>query len=168
MSAKVFAKTGIAAAIAFAALSAAPAAHAQNFLNTNLTAMNNQFNQRMNAQMAQQRNAIVQRNLTDPRVMAAYRAGVCGYGLTPQQFAYKYAATGGCTAQGYANYNNTSRAIAANEGAAMQRYRMAQADRAEAMAAQQRGFYNNQYQRGMQLGGWRYTGVPGGTLWYRP
>ena len=157
-----------AAAASALCLAAGLPARAQNFLGADFNRMNNDLTAQMNARMAQQQQQIVQNNLNDPQVMAAYRAGVCGPGLTPQQFAYKYAATGGCTAQGYANYNNTSRQIANSDAAAMQRYRDAQAARAEAMAAQRQGYANNQYQQGMMLGGWRWVQTPSGPLWYRP
>lgn len=152
------------------ALCAVPAAQAQgmpDFTRMNLNGVNSNFNARLNGAMAQRQQQIVQDNLNNPQAMAAYRAGACGPGLTPQQFAYKYAATGGCTPQGYANYNNTTRQIAANDQAAYQRYQAAQAARAQAMAQQQQGFANNQYQTGMQLGGWRYSQT-NPTIWYRP
>ena len=160
------------AAVAALGAALAPAAQAQgmpDFTRMDLSRMNNNFNNQMNAQMAQRQQQIVQSNLNNPQVMAAYRAGVCGPGLTPQQFAYKYAATGGCTPQGYANYNRTTQQITANDAAAYRNYQAAQAQRSQAMAAQQQGFYNNQNQAGMQLRGCQYgQNSMGQVVWFCP
>ena len=151
---------------------AVPAARAQglpDFTRMNLNQMNNNFNAQLNNQMAQRQQQMVQSNLNNPQVMAAYRAGVCGPGLTPQQFALKWAATGGCTPQGYANYNRTTQQITANDAAAYRNYQAAQAQRSQAMAQQQQGFYNNQYQAGMQLRGCQYgQNNMGQVVWFCP
>ena len=97
------------------ALAAAPAAASAQFANMDLNAMNNAFNARMNGQMAQQQNNITRQVLSDPRAMALYPT--CGRGLTREQFAYKYAATAGCTAQGARAYMNNE----ANNSARVQR-----------------------------------------------
>ena len=159
----------IAALALAAAVLAAPAANAQNFLGMNLTALNNQFAARQNAQMGDNLRGMVASNLNNPQVMAAYRAGVCGPGLTPQQFALKYAALGGCTAQGYYNYNATSAGIAQQQQTAMAGLQGAVQNRQDAMNglfAGQAGIAN---QRGMLNGGYRYNTQPNGyTYWYRP
>ena len=90
------------------ATAAAPVAHAQ-FANMDINGMNAAFNARMNAQMNGQQAQIVGANMNDPRVMAMYRQN--NRGLTPQQFAYQYAATGGFTPQGMQRYYDTSNQI---------------------------------------------------------
>lgn len=133
-----------------------------------LTAWYNNQVAQQNAYFNQMQGQMVQQNLNDPQVMAAYRAGACGYGLTPQQFATKWAATGGCTVQGIQSYMNNRDQNAARQQQAWQGYQQAQAARAQAMQAQQQGFANNQYRAGMQLGGWNYNYLPGGGYyWYR-
>lgn len=101
----MIAKFAAAVAIAAAALTAAGAAKAQD-----LNAMNNAFNAQLNAAMGRVQGNIVNQNMNDPRVVAAWRQNPRGMSL--QQYAYAYAATGGFTPQGMANYNNTSQNIA--------------------------------------------------------
>jgi hypothetical protein len=153
-----------------AALAAAPAAHAQglpDFTRMNLNQMNQNFNNGLNAQMMQRQQQIVGQNMNDPRVIAAYRQNPRG--MSFPQFAYMYGATAGFTPQGMANYNNTSNQIAANDAAAFRSYQQAQAARAQAMQQQQQGFYNNQYQAGMQLRGCQYRqNNMGQVVWFCP
>ncbi|GJD53094.1 hypothetical protein OPKNFCMD_5865 [Methylobacterium crusticola] len=133
-----------------------------------LTAWYNNQVAQQNAYFNQMQAGMVQSNLNNPQVMAAYRAGACGPGLSPQQFAYKWAATGGCTVQGMQAYMNNRDQNAARDQASWQGYQQAQMARAQAMQAQQQGFSGNQYQSGMQLGGWRYGYAPNGqVVWYR-
>lgn len=107
------ARSVAAAAWAAAALALAPAAARAQFANMDINALNAQMNARMNQQMAQQQNSIVASVLNNPQAMALYPT--CGRGLTPQQFAYKYAATGGCTAAGYRAYMNQSQQMAGRQ-----------------------------------------------------
>ena len=153
-------RTLLAAATALIVASTAQAQDLTAWYNNQVAQQNAMFN-RMQGQMVQQ-------NLNNPQVMAAYRAGACGPGLTPQQFATKWAATGGCKVQGMQYYMNNRDQNAARQQQAWQGYQQAQAARAQAMQAQQQGFAMTQYQAGMQLGGWNYKYLPrGGTYWYR-
>ncbi|MBL8590960.1 MAG: hypothetical protein JNK46_20680 [Methylobacteriaceae bacterium] len=119
-----------------------------------LNAMNNAFNARMNAQMGAMQNSIIQQNLNNPQVMAMYRQHLAQGGrMSPQQFAYAYAATGGFSAQGYANYQATSNQIAAQQQQAMQGYRAAQDASRQAIGAWNQGFSNNMQEAGRNLMG---------------
>ena len=161
-------RTTLIAALAAGFASLALPAQAQNFLGTNLTAMNDAFNARLNAAMSANQNRIVSRNMADPRVMAAWRSGACGQGLSAQQVAYVYAATGGCTPQGRAYWAQNEAQNRGNEQMALQRYRAAQGNFAGAIAQRNANFAANTYRRGMMLGGWNYNYLPnGGYYWYR-
>ncbi len=119
-----------------------------------LNAMNNAFNAQLNAQMGATQNSIIRRNLADPHVMALYRQHLAQGGrMTPEQFAYAYAATGGFTPQGYANYNNTSRQIGEQLQGSMQGLRNAEAARAQAQGQWSAGYINNQQEAGRGLMG---------------
>ncbi len=113
-------KSAAALAVSAAVCAAPSAAAAQNFLNMDLNAMNQQFNARMNQQMATQQEQVIQQVLRSPQAMAMYPT--CGRGLTPRQFAYKYAATGGCTAAGAQAYMRQSQDIARRDQQAFQGY----------------------------------------------
>ena len=129
-----------------AVLLAAPAA-AQD-----LTAQNNAFNARMNAQIAAMNRNIVTTNVRDPRVIAAWH-GPCGRGLTLQQFAYKYAATGGCSAQGYANYAHTSTVTVQQQHAAMADANAGLENYHQAYGRYTGGYVANQQEAGRILAG---------------
>ncbi|HEY4254668.1 MAG TPA: hypothetical protein VGM87_25925 [Roseomonas sp.] len=103
-------------------LSGSWAAQAQNFLGMDIGRMNQTWAQGQNAQMADQNQQMIQAGLSDPQVMAGYRAGICGPGLTPVQYVQKYMATGGCSPQGYARYDQTTNEIGRAEGVARDGY----------------------------------------------
>ena len=133
-----------------------------------LTAMYNNYVGQQDQYFRQLQGQMVQQNLSDPRVIAAYQAGACGYGLSPQQFAYKWAATGGCTVQGMQNYMNTSNQIAAQQQNAWQSYQQNRANNVLSMQNMHQGMADIRYQQGMQLGGWQYGYAPNGqVIWYR-
>lgn len=67
-----------------------------------------QKQQLMNQQMQQQQNTIVQRTMQSPDYQAKYQHHLAQGGrLSPQQFAYQYAATGGFSAEGMARYRQS-------------------------------------------------------------
>ncbi len=69
---------------------------------------------------------IVQQNMANPQIQAQYRQALAnGYRGSIDQYAYGYAATGGYTPQGYANYEATSAQIAAQQQNAMNGYQAA-------------------------------------------
>ena len=157
-----------AALIAASALAGAPA-QAQNFLGMDLNRMNDDFNRRQNEQIVNRQYQIQQSVLNNPQAMAAYRAGVCGPGLTPQQFAYKYAALGGCTPQGYGNYMATSNGIAQQQANAWAGYQGAVQNRRDAMNGMFAGQQGIATDRGRLLAGCGYRTFPNGfTQWYCP
>jgi len=119
-----------------------------------LNAMNNAFNARMNAQMGQMQSGIIQQNLANPAVTAMYRQHLAQGGrMSPEQFAYAYAATGGFSAQGMANYQATSNQIAAQQRQAMQGYFAAQDASRQAMQNWSDGFSRNMQEAGRNLQG---------------
>lgn len=125
------------------------AASAQDF-----NAMNNAFNAQLNGQMGATQNSIIQRNLADPHVMGLYQQHLAQGGrMTAEQFAYAYAATGGFTPQGYANYNNTSRQINAQQQQSMQGLHNAETARAQAQSQWSAGHFNHQQEAGRGLMG---------------
>lgn len=156
----------LAAAAAFGGLPRA--AQAQDF-NSMLQQQEAQMQAAIQAQQAQmnatlangqqQVNQIVQQKMQDPRVQQAYQqhlAQARQQGTQPYDFptfAYYYAATGGFSAEGKANYYNTERSNQAREAAAMQDYRNAQTQRQEAMNDWQAGYSRNQQEAGRQLRG---------------
>ena len=133
---------------------AASAASAQDFTRMDFNAMNNAFNARMNASIASQERSIVNRNLNDPRVQAAYREHLAQGGrATPQQFAYWYAATAGGTPQGIANFEAAEARNRINELNALNRLRQAQAARGQAQADLWAGYHRNNAEFGKLLMG---------------
>jgi hypothetical protein len=109
--------------------------------------MNQAWAQNQNATMQAQAQRMVWEILNNPQAMAGYQRGICGPGLTPEQYAYKYGATRGCTREGYEAYNRTSNEIARNEQASrdsyyrsMQTYRDAYGNWVAGNAANQREF----------------------------
>ena len=132
------------------------------------TAINNAWAAQQNAQMDAVRNGITASNLNNPELMALNRAGVCGYGLTPQQFAEKWAATGGCTPEGYRRYNDTTADIANRDRRAYDDYRAAEDERARAQGDFMAGGDDIATQRGLMNGGYNwYQNGPMGPGWYR-
>jgi hypothetical protein len=144
---------------------AASAACAQDF-----QAMNNAFNARLNASMTANTNSIVNNNLNDPRVQAAYRHHLAQGGRsTPQQFAYWYAATAGGTPQGIAYFQATEARNRTNDLNALNGYRQAQAARGKAQADYAAGFQNNNAEFGHLLrGNSTYTNPNTGSNYVLP
>jgi hypothetical protein len=133
---------------------AASAASAQDY-----QAINNAWNARLNASMAANTNSIVNRNLNDPRVQAAYRQHQAHGGRsTPQQFAYWYAATAGGTPQGIANFQAAETQNRINERNALNGLRQAEEARGRAQAGYAAGFQKNNAEFGnLLMGNSTYT-----------
>ena len=144
------ASTAKAAAACLAALAAPTAASAQ-FANMDINALNAQMNARMNQQMMQQQNSIIRDVLNNPRAMALYPT--CGRGLTREQFAYKYAATGGCTAAGYRAYMNQSQQIAGQQQQAWRGVQQAEQNYRNSYNRWTGGYAANQQEAGRGLMG---------------
>ena len=108
----------------------------------------------LSRQMAAGQQQIVQANMQNPRVQQMYQQhraqGGC---LSFPDFAYQYAATGGFTPQGMANYAATERQIQANDMSAWQGYQQAQANRGAAQMNMQQHSHNNQQEFGHTLQG---------------
>ena len=126
---------------AFGAMCLVPLVQAQDFTQMDITGMYNAWAQGQQMEMQAMQQQIIQQNMNDPNVIALYNQQVAA-GLFQgdlASFAYKYAATGGMSAQGYANYNNTTNQI----------------------AEQYRGAYND-YNEGLQNYRDAYSGYTGG------
>lgn len=122
------------------------------------------------AQQSAQQNAmvgqIVQQNMQNPQVQALYQQHLAaGGGGSFEEFAYAYAATGGFTPQGMAQYGQTSAAINAQQAEAMANYRQAQADSAAALNAYSGGYVQNSQEMGNVItGSATYYGPQGSTV----
>ena len=149
---------------------AASAASAQDFTRMDFNKLNNDFNIRMNGNIAASENSIVSRNLNDPRVQAMYRQHLAQGGRsTPQQFAYRYAATGGFTPQGIAYFNATEARNRAGEMNALHGLRQAQAARGVAQANYMAGFQQNNAEFGnLLMGNSTYTNPNTGSNYVLP
>ena len=84
------------ATAAVLALTGGASAHAQ-FANMDINALNARMNAQMNAAMNQRTNSIVQGNINNPQIVAAWRANPRGMSL--QQYAYMWGATANGPAQ---------------------------------------------------------------------
>jgi hypothetical protein len=111
-----------------------------------------------NAQVAQQRaqeqaviGGFVNQNMNNPQIVAAWRRNPRG--MTLQQYAYAYAATGGFTPQGYANYGAASGQINARNQAAWQSYQQGVQNYRNAYNGYTGGFSANQQEAGRGLMG---------------
>jgi hypothetical protein len=99
---KTLIRIAAASMLAFGALNA-HFAHARDYTQMDLTAMNNAWNANQNDMMQQQLQQIIWQNMNDPQVQALYNQQVA-QGLfwgSLADFAYKYAYTGGMSAIGY-------------------------------------------------------------------
>ena len=113
-----------------------------------------QQGQALAGQMQQGQNNIVNSNMQNPEVQAAYIQYRNSGGTDDfQTFAYNYAATGGFSQRGMDIYNQSERGIQQRENAAIQDYRAGQA--ANAQALQQMHERNSEIarQRGNLLNG---------------
>lgn len=94
-----------------------------------------QQSQNLSYQMANAEQAIVTQNLAHPQVQMLYQQHrMQGGGMSPQQFAYMYAATAGFTPDGTRRFRQTEMVNQANEASSYQGYLAAQ--RARGLAQQ--------------------------------
>ena len=126
---------------------------------------------RMNAIVANAQansNRIVEQNMRDPKVQAAYRQHVAQaqrQGTQPYDFrtyAYYYSATAGFSQQGLAQYNATTQGNQTREQAAWRDLQAAQADRAAAQAENSASYSRNSQEAGRQLSGNSTFSAPNG------
>ena len=104
---------------------------------------------------------IIQQNLQNPRVQALYQQHQAQGGwLSPEQFAYQYAATGGFTPEGKASYYAHEQANQTRETIAFRGLQQAEATRAAAQEENQAHFAANQQTFGTQL--------MGNSTWFDP
>ena len=83
-----------------------------------------QQSDQLTQQMQQAEGNLIQQNLQNPQVQAMYQQHLAQGGtMTPEQFAYNYAATGGFSPEGMANYNRTTQDIQQRDQAAINAYR---------------------------------------------
>ena len=121
-----------------------------------IIAMHSADSARLDAQIAATRNSIVQSNMNNPAVMAMYQQHLAQGGrMTPQQFAYSYAATGGFTAQGYRNLMDSNARINAQQKAAIAGYQAAQQAARAALAEKNNRFIANMQEAGRVMTGHR-------------
>lgn len=105
----------ILASLAIAAVLTAPAvAQMPDFTNLDINGMNDDFNRSQNGQMDAMTAAMIQENLTNPYAQRVIASGACGSG-TPEQLAYIYGATGGCSQQGFDRFNGDTENIITRE-----------------------------------------------------
>lgn len=94
-------------------LVAASSAHAQDWTNIDVNALNNAWNDDQNAAMNSQLNQMIWANANDPYVQSVYvqqvNAGLF-YGSI-EEFAYKWIVTGGMSAEGYGRAMDTNAQI---------------------------------------------------------
>ena len=105
-------------------------------------------------EMRQREAEIIEQTMQDPRCQAMYqqyraRGGPASF----PEFAYRYAATGGFSPQGIAQWNQNEAANAARERAAVQRLRQAEQQRGNAQRRQNDRFYQQQEERGRTITG---------------
>lgn len=134
---------------------AAGAASAQDFTQMDITSMYNDWAAGQNSQMQSMQNDIVTQNMNNPQVIAMYNQQVAS-GLfqgSLADFAYKYAATGGMSAQGYAGYNNTTNQIANQQRSAMADYNASVENYRNAYNGYTGGFSDNMTEAGNGLMG---------------
>ena len=155
------------------ALALAPAVHGQDMYSDAINAQMAQMNA-MIANGQQQVNAMVQQKMRDPSVQRAYQqylAQARARGMQAQDYAsftYGYLATRGYSREGTAAFRQSEAANQAKERAAYQGYREAQANRAQAQADYQNGYFRNQQEAGNQLLGNSTFMAPNGTQMLLP
>jgi hypothetical protein len=138
-----------------AIMAAVGAASAQDFTQMDISGMNNQWAAGQNSQMQTMQNDLVSQNMNNPQVIAMYNQQVASgqfYGSLAD-FAYKYAATGGFSAQGYANYNNTTNQTADQQRRAMVDYNSSVDNYRDAYNGYTGGYSDNSQESGRGLMG---------------
>ena len=142
-------------AAAAAMMTAAGAASAQDFTGMDISGMYNQWAAGQNAQMQSGLNDMISQNMQNPQVIAMYNQQVASglFSGSLADFAYKYAATGGMSAGGYAAYNNTTNQIANQQRGAMADYNSAVDNYRNAYNGYTGGFSDNMTEAGNGLMG---------------
>lgn len=118
-------------------------------------ALNNAFNQQLNAQMQGGLDAMIQQNMADPRIQQMYQQALANgtFRGSLADYAYAYAATGGFTPQGYAVAMGTNADIANRHNQMMADYWASQKAVQDAYAGWTGGFAANQWEGGLGLMG---------------
>lgn len=113
-----------------------------------------QAGQALSMQMQQAEQQIVQQTMQNPDCQAKYQQHIASGGtLSYPQFAYQYAATGGFTPGGIANFRRGEQANQAAEQATWNGYRGAQDQRAAAQAAYSESYFAGQAEQGRVMQG---------------
>jgi len=154
-----------------AAVAAASLAFAASALAQNYEAMIQQQMREMNANIErgnQQINQMVQQRMQDPQVWASYQQYVAQMRMRGQPpmdyptYTYNYIYTRGFSADGTAHARQNEGAIAAQERAAVQGLRDAEAQRGLAQQQQRDGYFANQQEAGRGLMGQSTFYAPNG------
>jgi hypothetical protein len=157
----------LAAAAGAMLVAALPAAQAQDYgamVQQQMNAMNQNI-----ARGQQMVNGMVQQRMADPQVRkgyAGYLAQMRAAGRPPMDYpsyTYHWIYTNGFSAQGIAHARATEAGIAANDRAAVQRLRDAEAQRGAAQQVQRDGHFRNQQEAGRQLLGQSTWTAPNGA-----
>ena len=113
-----------------------------------------QAGQALSMQMQQAEQQIVQQTMQNPDCQAKYQQHLAAGGqMSYPQFAYQYAATGGFSQQGIANYRRSEQANQAAEMATWNGYRNAQDQRSAAQAAYSDAYFAGQAEQGRVMQG---------------
>ena len=113
-----------------------------------------QASSNLTLQMQMREQQIVQSTLNNPQAMAMYQQHRAQGGtMSPQQFAYQYAATGGFSPEGKRNLFDNDRRDTARIQQTWQGVQQTQAQSAAAIANWQNGYSNIQDERGKLLRG---------------
>jgi hypothetical protein len=113
-----------------------------------------QAGQALSMQMQQAEQQIVQQTMQNPDCQAKYQQHLASGGtLSYPQFAYQYAATGGFTPGGIANFRRSEQANQAAEMAKWNDLRGAQDQRAAAQGAYAESYFQGQQEQGRVMQG---------------
>ena len=141
-------------------------AHAQDY-GAAIQQQMNQMNQNI-ARGQQMVDGMVRRRMADPQVQAAYQHYVAQARANGQPamdyptYTYNWIYTRGFSADGVAAARANEANMSANERAAVQRLRDAEAQRGAAQQAQRDGYFRNQQEAGRQLLGQSTYVAPNG------
>lgn len=123
-----------------------------DFTSMDLNALNNQWAAAQNAQMQPMLNNIVQQNMNNPQVQQAYHQHrMQGGQLSPEQFAYEWAATAGFSPPGVAAYRQSEQSNQSKEQAAWQGVQEAEQQRGAAQSEMAAHYNYNQQVAGQNL-----------------
>jgi hypothetical protein len=132
----------------------ASAQYLPDFTSMDVNGMFNSWNTQLNTQIDQSQQQLIAQVLQDPNFQSMYQQYLASGGTaTPEQYAYQYAATGGFSAQGMQNYQNSEAASAAKIQGAWQDYQNSVQGYQDAYGNYTGGFANNQTEFGNTLMG---------------